>query len=349
LTTTEAKPSGDPLHVALLLPDPRLPYTFAKVGRLGEEDAEAARQVEEALGELEGYRSTVVDDHERMVDILREGGFDLALNFADTGYRNQDILCGHVASLCEIAGLPYTGSPAIAIDVAADKALARLIAIELGIPVPGERLVDLAVEPYPLPDAYPAMIKPNWGGGSLGVTRRSVVHDAAEAESVLRWLAETVTPAEAVIQEFLTGAEYTVSVVDDPRGGLKILPPSAIDYSGLDPGLPPIFTYGAKFDSSSPYWHQLQHERAELDEATLERLRGACLKLFTRLRCRDYARIDFRCDADGVPRLLDVNPNPTWHHGARLHMTATWGGYEYPDLLRLILDSAAARYGLRPA
>ncbi|MEZ5856964.1 MAG: hypothetical protein R3D67_20325 [Hyphomicrobiaceae bacterium] len=35
-------------------------------------------------------------------------------------------------------------------------------------------------------------------------------------------------------------------------------------------------------------------------------------RLFERLGCRDYARFDFRADARGEIKLLEVNPNPGW-------------------------------------
>jgi len=340
--------TSDPIRVAVLLPDPHIPYDFGIDGRLGEEDLEAARRLEAALGQLEGYRCTTLDRHEAMIPELAAGKYDLALNFCDTGYKNDGNFTGHLPSLCDLLGVGWTGSPAVAIDAAADKALVRALAIDLKIPVPAEELVDLTAEPFPAPREYPALIKPNVGGGSYGVTQDCVVRDAAAAEAYLRELAGSISPPEAVIQEFLTGPEYTVAVVDDPARGLTVLPPTVVDYSGLDPELPPVFTFGAKYDPESPYWRQVRHRRAEVDEATLDRLRGASLKLFTRLRCFDYARFDYRCGADGVPRLLDANPNPTWHWDGRVALAASWGGYDYPALLRLILDSAAIRHGLKP-
>lgn len=337
--------AGDrgPIEVAVLLPDPRLPYAFAREGELDEMDQEAVTKLEQALGRLDGYRATLLDDHASFIDRLRDGRFDIVLNFCDTGFHNEDLV-GNVPSLCEILRLPCTGSPAWAIDSASDKWLVGALASSLGIPVPAERFADLTADPLPLPTEYPALIKPNVGGGSYGVSKRSVVHDAAEAERCLRWLADNVTPPEALIQEFLTGAEYTVSVIGNPPGPVTILPPAEIDYSQLDPDLPPIFTYAAKFEPGSRYWEQLRHKRAEIDPATLRWIERACTLLFARLRCRDYARFDFRADAGGTLKLLDANPNPTWHWDGRMALSAAWAGHDYTELLRLILETALARY-----
>jgi D-alanine-D-alanine ligase len=41
-------------------------------------------------------------------------------------------------------------------------------------------------------------------------------------------------------------------------------------------------------------------------------IKESSLKLFERLGCRDYCRFDCGLDKDGNPRLLEVNPNPSW-------------------------------------
>ena len=187
---------------------------------------------------------------------------------------------------------------------------------------------------------------PASGCGSIGVTRDAVVNDAAEADAYLRWLAEETDWGQALIQDFLTGPEYTIGLVGNPGQGFTVLPPLEIDYSGLDPTLPPILTYGSKSDPDSPYWQTLQFKRAEFDDETLARLVEYSTWLFERLGFRDYARIDFRAGADGVPRLLDPNFNPTWADDGKMALMASWAGHDYAELLRMILAAARGRYGL---
>jgi D-alanine-D-alanine ligase len=66
-------------------------------------------------------------------------------------------------------------------------------------------------------------------------------------------------------------------------------------------------------------------------------------RLFQRLGCRDYARIDFRCDAAGVPRLMEVNPNPAWAYDGKLALMAGFADIPYAEMLRMILNAAVAR------
>ena len=65
--------------------------------------------------------------------------------------------------------------------------------------------------------------------------------------------------------------------------------------------------------------------------------------LFERLGCRDYARFDFRADAAGEIKLLEVNPNPGWCWDGKLNLMAEMAGLRYSDLLRLILEAAQER------
>lgn len=337
------------LDVGVLFGDPRLPYPYSVDGRFGEEEIEGAARARDALDSLEGYRCTYLDDHERLIDDLRKDPPDLALNLCDTGYRNVWELERNIPALLELLSIPYTGSDPMAISVSTDKALVSMAAARLGIPVPNETHVDLSADPLVLPTSYPALIKPNNSGGSFGITESCVVNDAAEAEGYLRWMAGELQPPEAVIQDFLTGTEFTVGLIGNPADGYTVLPPLEVDYSALDAALPPVLTYSSKADPDSPYWNKLSFKRAEIDDVTYGQLVDSCAKLFKRLGFRDYARLDFRNGPDGQPRLLDANTNPTWYWDGKMAMMAGWAGYDYAGLLRLILDAAAVRCGLRPA
>ncbi len=334
------------LKLGVLLGDPRLPYAYGAGGRIGEDELDGVRRLKAALTTLPNIQPSYFDDHSRLIDNLRAHPPGLALNLCDNGYRNNLRHELNIPALLEILDIPYTGAGPVCMSLCTDKALIRALAVSLEIPVPGETIVDLSAEYWPLPERYPALIKPNSSDGSFGITADCVVHDDDGARAYLRWLAEEFGRTLALVQEFLTGEEYTVGIVGNPETGLTVLPPLAIDYSGLDPGLPPILPYESKADTDSPYWHTLQFRRADLDEETYARLVDHSTRLFMRLNCRDYARIDFRANADGVPRLLDANYNPTWNYNGKMAIMAGYAGYGYADLLAIIVEAAIARYGL---
>lgn len=336
-----------PLKLALITGDPRLPYEYGVDGRFAGEELEAVHQAHDALQLLDGYRVALLDDHDRLINALRDDPPDLVLNFCDTGYRNQLRNEINVPALLELLDIPYTGAGAACMGICGDKALVRHLALAYGIPVPNETLVDLCADPLVLPDLYPALIKPNAGCGSIGVTPDCVVHDAAEADAWLRVLAADADERpRALIQDFLDGPEYTLGLVGNPATGFTVLPVLEIDYSALPPDLPRILSYGSKVDPDSPYWQALRFRPAELAPEVHAQMVQHATFLFARLGLRDYARIDFRAGADGVPRMIDANFNPTWSHDGKMAMMAGWAGHDYPAFLALILRTARARYGL---
>ena len=226
---------ADPLEIGVLFGDPRLPYPYRLEGRLSEEDFEDIRRLKEALEPLEGFRFTYFDDHLRLYEDLRDAAPDLVLNLCDTGYRNvvrHDTL---VAALLEILDIPFTGAGSFSMGLSTDKSMVRALAMGIGIPVPNETFVDLNADPLVLPELYPALIKPNAADGSVGITRDCVVHDDAEAQAYLERLRDQLVRPQALIQDFLTGTEYTVGLIGNP-GDFTVLPPLEIDYSHLDPG-----------------------------------------------------------------------------------------------------------------
>lgn len=338
-------------HVAILLGDPRLPYAYGPDGHIDPEELNAVEALRGATERLRprGYRFTFHDDHSRMFRELEADPPDLALNFCDNGFRNILNLELHVPATLELMGIPYTGASPFCMCVCSDKALVRQLAASLGVPVPDEILVDVSAEEPTLPERYPALIKPNSADGSVGIHADCVVHSPDEARRYMRRLAGELRRPLVVVQEFLTGDEYTVGVVGNPATGFQVFPPLVVDYSALSSELPPILDYGSKVDPDSPYWQALRFRPAELEEDTLERIRGAVTTLFSRLDFRDYGRFDFRAGSDGVPRLIDANFNPTWFEDGKLSMMAGYAGLDYTGLIERLISTALARHGVGTA
>ena len=69
--------------------------------------------------------------------------------------------------------------------------------------------------------------------------------------------------------------------------------------------------------------------------------------LFRRLGLRDYGRFDFRVGADGEPKLMEVNPNPAWANDGKLALMAGFAGIAYPDMLKMVVEAALTRIGVR--
>jgi D-alanine-D-alanine ligase len=245
--------------------------------------------------------------------------------------------------MLDALGLPYTGGAPPALAACYDKGLVRAVAMTLDVPVPLETYVRPGDQGATLPSVFPALLKPNTGDSSQGITMEAVVRNEKALLDYLERLRAEFPKRSVLVQEFLTGAEYSVGMIGNPDHGLRALPILEVDYSGLDPDLPKILGYESKWEPDSAYWTQIRYREASLSEIAQQQLVEHSARLFERLGCRDYARFDFRADGRGEIKLLEVNPNPGWCWDGKLNIMAGWQGTRYSELLGQILQAAVER------
>ena len=341
--------SAKQVRVSVLTGDPRLPDSTKRDSRYNEEDfatQRAMRRELEALGAAGGgYRFEFADDHATLFERFAADPPDLVLNFCDTGFRNIASQELHVPALLEMLDVPCSGAPPACMAICYDKAIVRLVAEAHGVPVPREVYLDADAPLGELPpDPYPALIKPNQGDGSVGITEKAVVRTPDEARAYLRWLRAELPGRAALVQEYLPGPEYGVGLIGNPgAGGLRALPVLEVDFSNLPEGCTPILGFESKALPDSPYWTDIRYRQTSAGPDLTGPMVAHAELLFERLGCRDYARFDFRAAADGTPRLMEVNPNPAWAYDGKLALMAGFAGLAYGEMLRLILEAALRR------
>lgn len=332
-------------RIVVVTGDHSLPDPTKRGGSYHDEDEVTHKAMMEAFRSLPGYDFDFWSEHARLLDLLHDDRPDLVVNFCDTGFRNVPTLELNIPAYLELFGIPCTGAPPAAMVICYDKAIVRLVAQSLGIPVPREAYIPAEMPLEELPDLLPALIKPNAADGSVGITKDAVVRSRQEAIDYLQWLRATLPGRDALLQEYLSGAEYGVGLIGNPDSGLRMLPPLEVDYSRLPSGLNPILSFESKAMPDSPYWTEIKFRRAKLTDELEGRLARWTMALFKRLGLRDYGRFDFRVAADGEPKLIEVNPNPAWANDGKLAFMAGFAGIEYHDMLRLILEAAIERAG----
>ncbi len=344
ITTAVTKPGKIRYpDVTVLLGDPTLPDSVKLGGKFNPEDLETVQRLKRALAELEGYTFQYVDNHAGLIMRLRSDPPKFVLNLCDEGYNNDAFKELHVPALLEMLDVPYTGAGPACLGLCYNKALVRAIAASLDIPVPLETYYDPADQSATLPSVLPALVKPNYGDSSIGITQAAVVEQPDQLLEYIKKLRETLPGRPLLIQEFLSGPEYSVTIIGNPGLGVRYLPILEVDYSGLSPDLPKILGYESKWVPNSAYWNQIKYHEAHLDEESIRKLQDYSMQLFERLGCRDYARFDFRTDAQGEIKLLEVNPNPGWCWDGKVNLMAGFAGYRYADLLQMILEAAQDR------
>jgi D-alanine-D-alanine ligase len=334
------------IDVTVVMGDPRLPDAVKLNGTFNPEDFDTVRRLKDALSELPNYKFRYLDNHATLERDLSELRTDLVLNLCDEGYNNDPFKELHVPALLDVLGIPYTGASPATLASCYDKGLVRAVAQSLDVPVPLETYVRPGDQGATLPSVFPALLKPNYGDSSQGITKDAVVNNEKSLLDYLERLRAEFPRRPILVQEFLTGPEYSVSLVGNPDQGLRALALLEVDYSRLDPNLPRILGYESKWEPTSAYWTQIRYHEANLPDHVQGQLIEHSARLFERLGCRDYARFDFRADSKGEIKLLEVNPNPGWCWDGKLNIMAGFQGMRYTELLSQILAAAEERLGI---
>lgn len=331
-------------NVTVVMGDPRLPDSCKRNGCFNPEDYTTINRLKEALGELGDFNFRYLDNHASLLTDMRGDTPDFVLNLCDEGLDNDAFKELHVPAMLEMMRVPYSGAGPAALGFCYNKSYVRAIAESLDVPVPLETYIDPDDQSATIPSILPALVKPTYGDSSVGITMASVVDSPQALISRLEEMRDEFRGMPLLIQEFLVGKEYSVGIVGNPGHGYHYLPILEVDYSGLDDGLPPILGYESKWLPDSPYWSQIKYHEADLDEDATRRLCDNSSLLFERLGCRDYARFDFRADAEGKIKLLEVNPNPGWCWDGKFNYMAGFEGMRYSDMLNMVIQAAQLRY-----
>lgn len=342
----QKKPKSDDslVRITVLMGDPELPDMVKKEGKFNEEDLDTIQRLKEALSTLEGYRFEFLSNHAALLETMRKAKPAFVLNLCDEGFKNKASMEMHVPAYLEMMDIPYSGANPQALAICYNKAIVRAVAMTCDIPVPLETYLGADDQSITIPSFLPAIIKPCEGDSSIGITAGAVVNSAEEAVEYIDGLRRTMPDTPILVQEFLTGREFSVGLIGNVRKGLRALPILEVDYSALSTKLPPILGYESKWDSTSPYWTDIRYQEAHLCNELHRNLVDWSSKLFERLGCRDYARFDFRTDAEGTVKLLEVNPNPGWCWDGKFNLMAGFEGTSYPDFLRQVIEAARLRH-----
>ncbi|NVM44520.1 MAG: methyltransferase domain-containing protein [Candidatus Lokiarchaeota archaeon] len=344
---TSVKKKINPLekNVVVLLGDPNKPDLLKPSTIFDEDDLYTIDKLKAALKEIRGYNFTYLNEHDTIIqDLLKmKGKIDYIFNLCDEGYYNDPRKELHLPALLEMLKIPYSGSGPQCLAFCYDKSLIRGIATELEIPVsdaifikPGDKTIDLTLY-------FPAIVKPNFGDSSFGITQRSVVNNGEELLNAITEIREKFGYDKPIlIEQFLTGKDLTLGIIGNPPDDYIILPIIEEDYSSLPQGLPKICGYEAKWLPDSPYWN-IKSIPAHLPEKVTQLIESCSLKLFERLECKDYVRFDWRLDKEGNPKLLEVNPNPGWCWDGHLAKMSKISGYSYKEMLLQIIQTVEHR------
>lgn len=315
------------------------------------EEFDAPSTIEAIAGVLRGLGHTVrkLGNGKPLLQALLNEPPDLVFNFAEgTGIsRNRE---ARVPAVCEMLGIPYTGSDALAQAVALDKDLARRLAVDAGVLVPPGMTLGPPRESYsgdfaeftPLLEAagltLPVIAKPVCEGSSKGIRHRCLIRTAEELGPTVVQLWNDYKQA-VLVEQFVPGQEVTVGILGND-------PPEVFGVMTISPKQPEEhFVYSVEVKREFRKLIDYGCPPALPPELVRELEVGA-LAVFDALGCHDVARLDFRIQ-DGVPYFIEINPLPGLNpDSSDLVIMANLLHVSHAELVTRIVQAAITRYGL---
>jgi D-alanine-D-alanine ligase len=273
------------------------------------------------------------------VELLARMQPDLVINLCESVAADSrgEII---IPCLLDTLGLPYTGSSSLSLALALHKDKAKELLKARGVSTPGfarvDRLEDVSLVELP----FPLIVKPSREDASVGITGDSVVHDRAglgrAVEAVLRTFHQP-----ALIEQFIPGREIYVPLLGNhPR---RALPFTEIRFGKHFDDRPNIVTYAAKWEAGSPDYQDTPTATCQLEPALEARILKTAMDAFAALECQDYGRVDLRVSPQGVPYVIDINPNCDLHPEAGFAKAAHSAGIDYPALATRLVEIALER------
>jgi D-alanine-D-alanine ligase len=343
-------------RVLVIYNEPVLPKDHPDAA--SEHDIIATSELIEKILQEGGFptrRIGVSTDPQVLLDELRNSPPDAVFNLFE-GLANQTATEISVVGMLEWLNIPFTGSPSFAIAVGRDKIRTKFLLQGAGLPTP-----DFAVvEQMPCPRwtyEWPAIVKPACQDSSVGIEQSSVVVNQEQLEKRVNYILNRYQ-GPALIEQFVFGREFHVNIIEDPgdsptRPIMTMIPLAEVRFE-YESGRRfwPIYSYNAKWNiETEEYLGTPLDTEVELPTPLADRIRRICREAFRLTGLRDYGRVDIRLSEDGMPSILEVNPNPYLNSIALLDGFKTLGR-SHSDFIVEMIWAALGRSGknwARPA
>ncbi len=277
--------------------------------------------------EVTGPPEVIIDD---ILDSKPDLIFNLAEGMDSKGRE------AYFPAIFEILDIPYTGGGPAIMYINLDKRLTLKLLEVNGIKVPKGILITSREDEIPDDLRFPAFIKPNYEGSSLGIGEDSIVNSREEAAERIDELIDDF-PLGIDVEEFIEGRELTVPMLEEFPGRLLEI----VEYRKkkekhniMDKEVKKASDKEEVLDIICP---------AQLESKTRKSVLEMSSKTFEIMRTSDLGRVDIRLAEDGTPYLIEVTALPGLKPASPMVTAAKARGLSYNGLIERIIRSARKR------
>jgi D-alanine-D-alanine ligase len=308
-------------------------YSEEETAEFDREDTVTA--IEGALHSL-GHRTERIGHARQLAAALVSGKrWDLVFNIAEGMYGIGRE--AQVPALLDVYNIPYTFSDPMVMSLTLHKGMTKRVLRDAGIATADFMVAETAEDAKAVAFPPPFFVKPVAEGTGKGITPASIVHGTAALAQACERLIRTYRQP-ALIEPYLPGREFTTGIVGTGHAA-EVL--GTVEVRLLGTAEADVYSYVNKEECETRVLYQLVRSTEDPVVAEAE---AVALAAWRALGCRDAGRIDLRCNGDGHPLFIEVNPLAGIHpEHSDLPIICNQLGIPYRDLIARIVDSACSR------
>ena len=305
-------------------------------------DAATEFDTEETIAALEsavranGHKTVRLGNARNLLKMAMDDDLDVDLVFNISEGIEGRSREAQVPAILDVLGIHYTGSDALTMAVSLDKGMSKKVFRSERVPTPDWFVAPsvAAIDEWDV--EFPLFVKPIHEGTAKGVTVQSLVTDMRSLRRQVSRILRTYRQP-ALVEEYLPGREFTTGILGN--GHATVL--GTMEVIVADPTEEHIYTGTSKAEFEQKVVYK---PGREIEPAMRRKVETVAVAAHRALECRDFSRVDIRCDAQGRPCCMEVNPlaglNP---RTSDLAFIARFEGMSYEELIGRILTEAIGR------
>lgn len=287
--------------------------------------------------EANGFKVERIGNAGNLLERINSLKVDIVFNISEGLFgRNRE---SQVPIILEMNRIPFVGADALTLGLTLDKVMAKKIFIADKIPTPKFFEVSTLAQLENMNHhKFPLIVKPRFEGSSKGLSESSRVQNREELLKQVEYIINTYKQP-ALIEEFISGQEFTVAVVgNDPPEALPVV---QIKIDGKLKLNDKFYTFARITSDRLEYVCP-----AKISAELKKKLDELAIKTYRSVDCCDFGRVDFRVDSEGRPYVLEINPLPSLSTEDVFMLLAKTIGITYEQMIGRILSSALKRHNL---
>lgn len=243
--------------------------------------------------------------------------------------RNRKSLA---SSICEAYGIDYIGADPYVQCISQDKNLSKHICRRYGIESAKSVYVETVADISLISNlSFPIIAKPNFEGGSNGISLKNKLYNAEQAHDMINQLLEHFQQP-ILVEEYLKGQEISIIMAGTPDNILLIEAPQIVIND--DEQYDAVFGYEAKKEGALP--KKYINGTHLLCDALKDKLK----KLYVALGKVDVIRIDGKV-YNGEFKLIELSPDAHLGPTSSVAVGFSYAGYTYDEMLQCLIDIAS--------